>query len=208
MHQKHPLPTRHGDNARANDRAKAQANAENNAPGAEGFTPSSRCLKPVGEHRHLADQHRPCRHALQKTAGNQHVIVGCQAAAQRGDAEQHQADHKHTFTPIPIRQCADGHQHHGAGDGVGIHDPLQIAEITVQLCLEGGQDGRYAGYFEAKHQGCNAHGSQGKSIFLGGREQHGDLPDQRDSYWQRLHKVLLPASPEVSSGDRADSASN
>ena len=26
--------------------------------------------------------------------------------------------------------------------------------------------------------------------------------------WQRLHKVLLPASPEVSSGDRAHSASN
>lgn len=70
---------------------------------------------------------------------------------QSGLASAHQLDLEDPLAPIPICQCAGGHQHRGAGDSVGIHDPLHIFEIAAQNRFKSGQDCRYARDFQAEH---------------------------------------------------------
>ncbi|MNH05888.1 hypothetical protein D3C79_652380 [compost metagenome] len=131
MNQEYPLPVgeRH-DNA-ADRRPEPQPNAKNDAPYAEGLATLFAALKLMRQCSHLANQHGATRHALHKAAQDQHRRAVGQAAEQGGETESGNGDDENSPAAKTVRQRSGGHHHGGAGQGVGIHNPLHIAEITV-----------------------------------------------------------------------------
>jgi hypothetical protein len=111
--------------------------------------------------RRTADQYRPAARTLQESRGDQRPDAVGQAADQRSEPEQDQADDEDALASIAVAQRADRHQHRGAGERVGIHDPLHLREIRMQLALQRRQDHRHAGYLQTEHQGRQGNGHQG-----------------------------------------------
>jgi hypothetical protein len=118
----------------------------------------------VRQNRELADHHRPGAHALDETSRDQQGRVFSQPAGQRGQAKQPQAQHQHASPAKAVGQRAGSHQYAGAGQGVGVHDPLGILETRAQLLFQRGQDHRHAGDFQAEHQRHQAHGGEGERV--------------------------------------------
>lgn len=161
VHKEDPRPTADGDDGAADDRPEPQANAKHHPPGSKGPATLAPLAKLLGEDRHLGNQHRATGHALNATGGDQQSRVMGQPAEQRGATKGQDTQHKQALAAKAVGQCAGGHQHHGAGQGVGIHDPLQVRETSPQVLFKGRQYHRYAGDFQAEHQGGQADGGQG-----------------------------------------------
>lgn len=152
MDEEHPLPARECDDQSTNGGTETQPDARDDAPGNEGLATFTTILKLVRQHGHAAGEHRSSGEPLQKTRNDQDWRARCEAAQQGGKAECDGGGHHHPFAAKPVRQCPRRHQHRGAGDGVGIHDPLQILEIGGEHAFQFRQDHRYARDFEAEQQ--------------------------------------------------------
>jgi hypothetical protein len=164
MHQEHPAPIRDGQDQRTHHRPETQAHTGDHAPHRKGPRPRRRFAELVRQDRELADHHRPGTHALDKTRRNQRGGIIGQPTGQRRQPEYPQAQHQHAPPTKAIGQSARRHQHAGAGQGVGVHDPLGVLEAGAQLLFKGGQDDRHAGNLQPEHQRHQAHGGEREAV--------------------------------------------
>ena len=173
MHQEHPAPVRHGQDHGSHHRSETQAHASDHAPYRKGPRTRRRFAELMGQDRKLANHHGPGANALDETRRDQCRRIVGQATGQRGQGEYPQTHHQHTPTTEAIRQGPRRHQHAGAGQGVGIHDPLGVLKAGAQFLFQRRQDDRHAGDFQAEHQGHQADGGEGQAVPGGARGSEG-----------------------------------
>ncbi|PWJ91760.1 hypothetical protein C8D77_103459 [Mesorhizobium loti] len=168
MDEEHPLPTGERHDQSANSGPETKPDARDDAPGNESLAAFTPILKLMGQHGHAAGEHRSTREPLQKAGNDQNWSARCEAAQQRGKAEGHGGDDHNPFAAETVGQRPRRHQHRGAGNGVGIHDPLQILEIGGEHAFQFRKDHRYAGDFETEQQRGKAgpHKRNGVSLNL------------------------------------------
>ena len=86
-------------------------------------------------------------------------VVG-EAAEQRGDGEDAEADHEHPPPPEQVGERAGRQQQRGERQRVGVDDPLQVGEAGVQVALDVGQRDVHDRDVEQQHEGRHADGDQ------------------------------------------------
>ncbi len=158
------MPAGGPDDGAAGHGAETQPDAGHHAPDREGAAPLPAVGKLVREEGDGADEHRAACDALHQPAQDEHGRGAGPSAPERSEAERQHAEHEDAAAAIAVRQGAGGHQHRGAADGVGIHDPLQALEVGVQLLVQHGQDHGHAGNLQAEHQCGKADGGQRQGL--------------------------------------------
>ncbi|KND56996.1 MFS transporter [Candidatus Burkholderia verschuerenii] len=154
MHPEDPSPVRKRDDRAADQRAKTQADAGDDSPCTERTRAHRAVRKLMRQHGDQADQHRATGDALHRARADQRGRVLGQTADQRGDAESGNGDQQNALSPEAVGKRARRHEHGGAGNRIGVHDPLQFRETCMKHGVERRQDRRYAGNLQPEHERC------------------------------------------------------
>ena len=85
-----------------------------------------------GDQRQRGGEHDGAADALHGAGQVEHEGRGREAAHQRGDGEDDQADGEDLAPPVDVARHAGGQQEGGQRQRVGVHDPLQVREARVQ----------------------------------------------------------------------------
>ena len=126
------------DEQTADDRAERHRDADHRAPDAERagpFDPADEDLRNDRQRNRI--QHRAAD-ALQEARADQHLDAGRQAAQQRAEREDRQADLEDAPRPKRSPVAPDEHQQRRQHQRVDVDDPLQLGRRGAEV----GADGR------------------------------------------------------------------
>ncbi|KAI1693929.1 hypothetical protein DdX_20398 [Ditylenchus destructor] len=173
MDEKDPFPAGQRNDRAPDERAEAKADARHHPPGREGAAAVARILELVREERDRADQHCPARQPLKEPPGDQQRHTIGKAAKHGGGAKGRDTDHEDTLAAEAVRKRSGRHQHRGAGERIGVHDPLKALKVAMKGPFQAGQDHRHAGDLQPEHQRAEAGCKQGQHVLAGGMAGHG-----------------------------------
>ncbi len=130
VEQEHRLPVPHLQEGAGDEQAEDGACAGDADPGADGPAPQ------LGRERRRDDRQRGRHdqrgtHAHHPAQDHQHVGVAGQRRGRRAEREDDQTDDEHRLASVPVTERTGGKQQPGEDQGVGVHDPLELAEARV-----------------------------------------------------------------------------
>ena len=113
------------DDGAADERAEGDAEAGDASPDADGGGPQP-FAHGAGEEGQRQRHERCGADALDGAGRDEHPRFGRQRAERGGDGEDHDAGEEDASPAEPVAE-GDRHEHHRReGEGVGVHDPLEV----------------------------------------------------------------------------------
>ena len=133
VHEQHPAPAQPARENAAEQHPGGAAGAGDGAPDAQRAV----ALRAFGE-RGRDDRQRRRRddrraEALNRARGDQPCLRLGQAAGQRGEREDDQADHEHPPAPEQVGEASAEQQEPSERQRVGVHDPREVIAGEVQV---------------------------------------------------------------------------
>ncbi len=115
------------------DRPQRQADPDRSAPHADRLRALARVGEDVADDRHGDRIEHRSAHCLQHAKGDQQTEVRCDAAQQRSEREENQAQREHTLAAQTVAHRARQHQQARQHERIGVDRPLQARHRRVQL---------------------------------------------------------------------------
>ena len=158
--QKDRAPAYQRDQAAADQRTGRQRDARAGRP--DGDRASARLVVDIGvaEQRERIRHENGRRHALHAARRNQQRRIWRERAGERCCGEQRESGHENPLGADTIAERARGEDESRKGDGIGVHDPLQLCDATAKRTADGMERGVDDGDIELHHAVAKTHRSQ------------------------------------------------
>jgi len=111
---------------------------------------------------------------------DQHLHVHRGGAQRGGHREPDRADHEHPAPAVPVAERAAQQDQPGQRERVGVHDPLQLGDRSVQLLADRREGDVDDGSVQERHSGAEHRRQQHPASFAGLQPDAG------------IHHVILP----------------
>ncbi len=186
-----PLPGEALGDGATDERSDGDGKAADAAPGAERECAAFR-RNGGGEDRQRQRNDEGTAHTLQSAGNDEHLDRRrhrCQSGADREDAK---ADDEHSPPAEAVAERSAGEEQDGEGEGVGVHDPLQLREAGVEIGTDDGEGGDDDEVVEHRHEEGGGRDDEGPADMLSGS--------------LRAHKVVLSSEQSLSYRDKFDAS--
>jgi len=105
-----------------------------------------------GQQRQAQRHHDSRAHALEDSERDERGVVWGEGACGRRGGEQDETGHKDPFAAEPVPERGRGKDPRAEGDGVGVDRPLQCADTSAQVTVDGRQRGDNHQRVECHHE--------------------------------------------------------
>ena len=143
------------------------------APQIPNAMPAFVAMETLGQQSQRGGEEDRPADALGATGQDQHDRRLGHAAEQRTEGEDDEADGEEQAPTVTVGQRPGRQQHRGQSEGIGIDDPLHVAEAGVQSRLDGRQGHDDDGDVQQQHEGRRTDHDQGPPLLFHDRQPAG-----------------------------------
>jgi hypothetical protein len=142
------------------NRSEPGGHPSDRTPDSEGHPPLLAVEALSQKSQRGGEQDRPAD-ALGTAGQDQHDRRLGYPAEQRPEGEDDETDAEQQSVPVTVGERTGGQKHRRQGQGIGVDDPLQVAETRVQTGLDGRQGDDHDRDVQQQHECGGAHHHQG-----------------------------------------------